>query len=49
MGKKSNTELLIEELVQLPDDMKEKVAIHLLGTVQGMKIAAALDNDKKSA
>lgn len=49
MREKTYTEQLIEELVKLPDEAKEYIAIHLLGTVQGMKMAAALGKDKKSA
>lgn len=49
MARKSFTEQLIEVIVNLPDDEKEFVAVHLLGTVQGMKLEQAMQKEKESA
>ena len=49
MDRKTYTEQLIEELVSLPEEMKKTVSVHLLGTVRGIKMADALNKDKKSA
>lgn len=49
MEKLTYTEQLAELLNELPEEQREFVASHLLGTVQGMKMAVALGIDKKSA
>lgn len=49
MEKQSYTEQLAELLNELPEDQREFIASHLLGTVQGMKMQDALNKDKKSA
>lgn len=49
MEKKTYTQQLAELLQGLPEDQREFIASHLLGTVQGMKMAVALGKDKKSA
>ena len=49
MEKKTYTQQLAELLNGLPEEQREFIASHLLGTVQGMKMQAALNKDKKSA
>ena len=49
MSQKTYTEQLIEELVNLPEEMKKTVSVHLLGTIRGMKMQAVLNKEKKSA
>lgn len=40
---------LAEALAALPEEQKEFVAAHLLGTVQGMKLEQAMQKEKESA
>lgn len=49
MAPKSYTERLIEMLVNLSDEQKEIVAVHLLGIVMGMRMADDLRREEKSA
>ncbi len=42
-------EQLAEALAALPEEQKEFVAAHLLGTVQGMKLEMAMQKEKESA
>jgi len=42
-------EQLAEALAALPEEQKEFVAAHLLGTVQGMKLEQAMQKEKESA
>ena len=49
MEKKTYTQQLAELLQGLPEDQREFIASHLLGTVQGMKLEAALNSGKKPA
>lgn len=49
MEKKSNLEQLAELLASLPREQQEFAAAHLLGVAQGMKLAADLGKEKKSA
>ena len=49
MEKQTYTQQLAELLNDLPEEQREFIACHLLGTVQGMKMQDALNKDKKSA
>ena len=42
-------EQLAEALAALPEDQREFVAAHLLGTVQGMKLEQAMQKEEESA
>jgi len=42
-------EMLAQVLADMPEDQREFVAAHLLGTVQGMKLEMAMQKEKESA
>jgi hypothetical protein len=46
---KTNLDQLAELLASLPREQQEFAATHLLGVAQGMKLAADLGKEKKSA
>ena len=48
-NKTNYTEELAELLDRLPEEKAEYVAAHLLGTVQGVMLAAEIEKDKKTA